>query len=508
MRADLRRLQELIESSHPDPYGRAGGVEAFRGRFAAVERELPASLDVPAFYRRMRPLMAQVRDGHTNFRRPEVPNDRRVLVALDIVEERLVVDGVYDPAERGSIGGVVTAVEGVPVETLAARMKERRGYDNAYTNLRALVATLGRASGLEDIVEHPVGATARFAIGAQTLEARVAAGPNDDKPLRAETRIELPETDATGIGSGFVGADAVLRIDSAMEYREAFEVWRATGFTANLGRHLDDVVKAATKKDSVEGMSVDEKILLVPSITERLQALVTEMKKRGTKQLVVDLRRNEGGNSVFATILEYFLFPYDAVLAADHGYQVPRYSALYFANYTTDSLEKVRARTRPDFALGDLDTKEEERWKARRDKRPEDLAHAKEEWARYAKMVPTFEKAFTSGKWSAVWKGKVVALTSARTYSAGFDAVLQLRALGAKVAGVPPAQAANCFIDSLAFELPRSHLKGSISYKRSLGLPADPKNGELLHPDAELTYDAWSKRRFDPNAAYDLARTR
>ncbi|MBX3230852.1 MAG: hypothetical protein KIT84_01435 [Labilithrix sp.] len=514
MRADLTRLQELLESSHPDPYGRAGGADAFRARFADAERELPATLDPQAFYLRLRPLLAQVRDGHTNLRPPAVPNERRVLVGLDIVEERLVVRAVYDESARATIGGVITAVEGAPVATLIERMKERRGYDNAYTNLWHLSSALTRASSLEDLVGHPVGATARFAVGAGAIDARVVgvgvgAGA-DAAALRAETKIALPEKDVTGIGSGFLGKDAkasaVLRIDSAMEYREAFEVWRATGFNGNLGAHLDGVVRAATKKESLEGMSLDDKIRAVPSFTERLEELVTEMKRRGTPQLVVDLRENEGGNSVFASILEYFLYPLDAVLSADHGYQVPRYSALYFANHTADSLEKVRARTRPDFALGDSDTAAEEKWKASRGKKPspEDLARDKLAMGRLAKMVPTFDAALTSGKWNAAWKGRVVVLTSARTYSAGFDAVLDLRALGAKVVGVPPAQAANCFIDSLAFELPRSHLVGSISYKRSLGLPADPKNGELLRPDVELTYEAWQKRAFDPNAAYDL----
>ena len=36
----------------------------------------------------------------------------------------------------------------------------------------------------------------------------------------------------------YLPAIAVLRIASMMRYREAFEVWRATGFTANLGEPM------------------------------------------------------------------------------------------------------------------------------------------------------------------------------------------------------------------------------------------------------------------------------
>jgi hypothetical protein len=49
------------------------------------------------------------------------------------------------------------------------------------------------------------------------------------------------------------------------------------------------------------------------------------------------------------------------------------------------------------------------------------------------------------------------------------------------------------------------HLTGSISYKRSLLFPDDPRTGELLQPHIELTYETWAAMRFDPNAAVTLA---
>ena len=47
---------------------------------------------------------------------------------------------------------------------------------------------------------------------------------------------------------------AVLRIGSMMRYREAFEVWRSTGYTANLREHLSEVVRAPGRPipDSVD----------------------------------------------------------------------------------------------------------------------------------------------------------------------------------------------------------------------------------------------------------------
>jgi hypothetical protein len=119
--------------------------------------------------------------------------------------------------------------------------------------------------------------------------------------------------------------------------------------------------------------------------------------------------------------------------------------------------------------------------------------------------LPSFAKVLDQGGWNAAWTPRVVVLTSARTYSAAFDAVLQLRAHGAAVVGVPSSQAANCFIDVAGFRLAHSHLTGSISFKWSVGLPQDPRNGTLLRPDRELSYADYRAFSFDPNATVLLA---
>ena len=117
---------------------------------------------------------------------------------------------------------------------------------------------------------------------------------------------------------------------------------------------------------------------------------------------------------------------------------------------------------------------------------------------------PTFGRVMAEKRWNAVCPLRVVVLTSARTYSAGFDAVLALRTHGAKVVGVPSAQAANCFIDTVSFRLIHSRLEGQISFKWSVALPEDP-NGQVLPTDPELTYERFKALRFDPNAALILA---
>lgn len=104
-----------------------------------------------------------------------------------------------------------------------------------------------------------------------------------------------------------------------------------------------------------------------------------------------------------------------------------------------------------------------------------------------------------------MWTPRVVVVSSARTYSAAFDVVAMLHAHGAELVGVPSAQAGNCFIDSLSFELKNSHIRGHLGFKRSLSFPHEPGKGRLLRPDMELTYDTLSRMSFDPHAALRLA---
>ncbi|MEZ4573269.1 MAG: hypothetical protein R2849_23720 [Thermomicrobiales bacterium] len=46
---------------------------------------------------------------------------------------------------------------------------------------------------------------------------------------------------------------------------------------------------------------------------------------------------------------------------------------------------------------------------------------------------------------------EVTVLTSARTYSAGFDMAAMLYKHGATIVGAPSSQAGNCFIDTLRY---------------------------------------------------------
>ncbi|HSP78931.1 MAG TPA: S41 family peptidase [Myxococcaceae bacterium] len=515
LRADLRQLVRLLEDSHPDPYSRAGGRIAFHRRVDELLRTLPPEgMTVEAFYRHVRPLVASLRDGHTFLRPPtQVAASAPLPLEFDAVEERLYVSRVFRDELRPLLGATLVGVEGTPFEVLSSRMALVRSADNRYHNLRNLTGSLRSLSSLGALLEQPsLSGPVRFALrrpdgSLVTVPVEPVEATSAGKGSTPPSRLSLPAPDAADLAWSFLSPDksvALLRIDSMARYREAFEMWRALGMSFALGDHLTSVASAAGHPELT---GVDERIAVIPSATDAFRDLFSAMRRERTATLIVDLRRNSGGNSFLANILGYFLAPREALLGIDTGYSVRRYSPLYFQSNQEDSLEKLRERTGLPLESGDLDFSEERAWREQRREglTPAVLARRWEELQQSAALTPTFAEELQSGTFSASWSPRVIVLTSAHTYSAGFDLLVLLRALGATVVGVPSAQSGNCFIDAVPFSLGHSGLAGSLSLKYSLLYPEDPENGELLRPDRELRYEELAALGFDPNASVLLA---
>jgi hypothetical protein len=514
--SDLRELRRVLETSHPDPYLRSGGVVSFRRRFSDAEELVPKEgMTATSFYRLVRPLVAQIGDGHTVVLPPRDSKPaERIWLELEVIERSLVVRAVYREDARRYLGAVVQAVEGIPVETLLARMGSRYGHDNDVQNLQLVAKSLRWSWITADMLDRDaVGTSVRFTVVRSDgvvddlTAARQVLPPGP--AMEPETGIALPEADTAGMASGFVGlgADvAYLRVDSSMAYREAFETWQNIGPKDLLGTHLDEAFRKATGSAPVG--SVADRIAALPSFVEHMERLSSRMKEKQTTTLVVDVRKNDGGSGLFVRALEYFLFPVESTIGEMDGYAIQRYSELYFSSSPTETLADVRARTSPTLALGDFDFAEERRYHAAHGGplSPAARLEALTSYEREVHWSKTLTRAYEEHKWNAHWTpAKLFVLTSAATYSAGFDAVLAMRRHGARVVGTASGQAANCFISALFFELSHSHINGQLSSKWSVALPEDPANGILLQPDHELTYARLSEMNFDQNAALRMA---
>lgn len=516
---DIFQLAQTLAEAHPDPYTALGGPLAFHRRVAEIAATVPEGGVIRSqLLGLLLPLVAALRDGHTAIHLPDAPiavassaGKSGLPFEWDTASERIYIAGVYDEAHRGVLGATLSAVGGVAFADLVRRMGALHGFDNAINNLTHLMEALGDRAQLADLLGVEASAAdqlAEIVVDAQSstgeshrIQCRLGASGT---AIRPESALSLPAFNAADLASGFIGADgrvAYLRVGSLMRYREAFEVWRAAGYERPLGDHLTEVATAALGAASPD--DIEAKIAIVPSATELLTSLFEEMARLRTPALVVDLRESTGGNSFLAGILEYFLYGVEGSITTDPGYQIPRYSRLYFANYagTPEAEQEMRLRN------GGYDFSEEEQWRRwqREGVTPEELERRRAEFAEAVEQSPTFARAVVASYPGVMWPLQVVVVTAARTYSAGFNIAAQLVKHGARVVGVASGQAGNCFIDTLRYQLPHSRLDVSISFKRSLLFPDDAARGVLLTPDDELTYDRLAALNFDPHTSVRLA---
>ena len=506
MREDLMELTGLLTASHPDPYRGPGGKVAFHRQVENIRRVLPEAAYPQEFLRIVRPLVASLRDGHTAIGLPTEPASHplpRLWLDWDVIGDTLYLRRVYSEAHRQLLGARLEAAGGFAMEELKRRMARLHGYDNGVDLLRRLGEALSQPAECLELLgcdDPPKSTTLALQLGDGTeISIEVPwSTESPGAPLDPPSTLPLPPLGPANLGWGFLGGDgkvAYLRVGQLMQYREAFEVWRAGGFTQTLEERLRALLPDASPADDVDVL-----LCRIPSATELLQELFAAMREAKAKELVVDLREATGGNSALAHILGCFLFGEDEMAFAQQGYQIPRHSRLYLANY--GSLPDGA-----DPANGGYDFRDEEAFEhRRRDGLTDDLREQLRAEAReYALAMPTFDAALRDGKVTGAEVRRLSVVTSAFTYSAGFDVAAMLVRRGALHVGVASGQAGNCFTDILRFRLAHSQLAGTISFKESFLFPEDPAAGCLLRPQRELTYERLAAYGFDPNASLRLA---
>lgn len=494
MQDDIEILCQLLTDSHPDPFSGAGGAVNFYRRVDDIYRSLPESLSVPDFLRLLRPIIAAVRDGHTALGAISNPYSMdRIPIGFGVIEDGIYVDRVYAAEHRSLIGSRLQTVNDITVAQLAVSLETLVGCDNHLHVWRRLVDAFRSRDLMQELVhpnEGPLTLTLRKADGTSISKTFMWEPQPLGPEWSAPSSVIMPSVDETQMGWGFSDATrqiVILRVGTLMRYREAGEVWWHSGYH----RALQDWYQEIYPGDPPTGTALRAFLADAPAATPILASCLDAMTHANTSWLVVDLRESTGGNSVLANMLGWALFGSEALNTVDDGYQIPRYSTLYQKNYG-------RLPDR-DLSPGGYDFDAERSWQRRAVNGSPVQASDVSEWLT---TVPTFQAALAD---LPCWRPRIVVVTGAHTYSAGFDILLTLKSLGAYHVGVPSAQAPNCFIDSLRFTLPHSRLHGTISFKHSLALPKLDATVRHLAPDVSLTYDQLRAYEFDPAAGVRLA---
>jgi len=498
---DVRRLAEIVESTHPDPYTNGGGRIDFHRRLHELLHAIPEEgMNKDDFVKLLRPFLASIGDQHTSIYTEYSTDDSApggVPFVFEPIERSLYVLVPFLPADEKYIGSLLISVEGVRTAELMERFTRLEGAENEYFVLRQL----GRSNLLYEPYLRELIPEWRDN-GSVTIELRLPSGEIEtitrDLPVSLdqlrlpESRVSLPKTDDSGFLCEFLKVSdreeeiAYLRVDHMQGYREAREMAVAVG---------------------AETLSVAE-IAAIPSATESFRSLVVDMKERNTRTLVIDIRRNGGGNYMMAPILVYLLYGKDVLTAipkeearsgGGHG---ERYSELYFKARPNVTLERINEGRKVPLVLGDIDFA---RIMADASYGAEGGSATAEnpERLKVYRRASTFFAEYDSGTYSGYYLPEnVFVLMTPWTSSSGLDMALFLYRAGATLIGTPSGQSPNSWGQLLEWGLDNSGIRGEVSGSFDIAFGDDPDKGRVLTVHYPLTYEKLTSYDFDHNAIF------
>jgi hypothetical protein len=241
----------------------------------------------------------------------------------------------------------------------------------------------------------------------------------------------------------------------------------------------------------------DDKLAIqgIPSLYATFTDLLKTMKTKEIEYLVIDLRENGGGMTPLCFPLLYMLYG-DKYLSYNCKAEYNRrLSSLVLKKWGLDSIDQYNRGNNTHYKLGDFtfsyffgdgDTRSIE--EKRKDLSLISYRNIGTEYTKDLKGKPLYEP-------------RVIVLTSPKTFSAAYHFMYFLTQIGdVKVVGVPSRQAGNTFMETTFFELPNTHISGSISNSVQIFFPNDTVKGKTYMPDYHLNWSDYAKYDFDENA--------
>jgi hypothetical protein len=350
---DVRQMASILESTHPDPYFHGGGKIAFHRRMQNLIRAIPEDgFTKTEFYHHLCPFIAAVGDGHTALWQPFHLNSQSpggIPLYFQVVEDFFYVAGVIDSTHQHLIGSILVSMENISIDELLKRQARIKGYDNEYQLMR----NLGFDGSLwyKEMMEHLIPEWNADSIHVVLMlpegnEIEPTLPPNKKGPdqlITAATSVKLPSTERSNYVYRFMDKDketALLLIENMYTYRESFEMGialkgsRRVDLANYLFQKYNDKSPPAGYKNVVAG---------IPSATELCRKLVEEMKKNRSENLIIDLRRNQGGNAFISTIFYYFFYGKESLISFSDKKSIfiKKYSPLFWKQYPAWNIDDI-----------------------------------------------------------------------------------------------------------------------------------------------------------------------
>jgi len=524
---DIRQLTHIIETAHPEPYFKGGGRIAYHRRLQKLIRGIPQEgMTAKTFNFYLMPFIASIKDGHTTVLDASTLLDDGypggIPLIFGAIEGKLYVRTVVHSAHQKLIGSLLVSVAGIRIDELLERVEHYFGCENQYQALGKLGndpallfyrGTLnllipewqaaGPDSEIKVELQHPDGAVQTYGFNTATSNgpAQIKSEHPDHLPPLSDpnnSNFFYQFVDEAGRSAGDI---AILRIANMITFREVYEYFQANGmdrFEA-WGRRVFQRFSPNTDVP----VEYEKVIAGIPTASTVFCNLFKAMKAAQTRYLIVDLRDNQGGNSLMNQILTYYLVGFEKTVALLKTNGTVRKMSEFLASDNKQGLDLTQIPYYPHVPLNitDYDFSLD----------PDFSGHQYEGSIRadlerdFANM-PSFYPEFQSREHEGIYLPEYIfILSSELTFSTGYNLMVDLYRLGGKIIGVPSGQAGNSCGDVRSFELANSKFKCNISTRSFVAFPDDLETGTLLSPQYPLTYDQFKTYDFDENATLRYA---
>ena len=494
--ADFNEFVRLLEETHPDPYTNYGGRPFFRRaametRFSLVKDSV-TSPDVLA--NRITEFLAPLKDRHTSIWSDNFEWWRHAPIRFEAMNEGILYVNVLPDQYKELLGSKLVGIENMSVQDILTAMAERYPAENEVGRMELIGWD---CVSLDKVIPNIPKDSITFHLKSPKGKEVALTLPFTDE-LGAFSDIEecdLPYTDifpSKQLAFDFVGkgkSTMYMRIRSIMA-RDCIEYMRDNGweYESSLEQLFYQLYRG-------QEMPTDpnEAIAMLPSFSDEFEKMLLQMKENGSKNLIIDLRRNNGGFTpiVFPTLYQMWG---DEFIKKSSTFNTEGYtmiSPLLTQKYNT-TLEQMNAESPVKLEYGDY------QWEEQGDP----ITYVTDEIRNkeISQMMSSVKDKLTAQKGKPVYTPEhVYVLTDPVTFSAAFHYAFFLWKMGATIVGITSSQAPNTYMEQTPFELPRTGLKGSISNSLQMFLPADDPRAKDFFPDLMPTYEDFKRYNFDWN---------
>jgi hypothetical protein len=494
--ADFNDFIRLLEETHPDPYTNYGGRPFFRR--AAMETRLGLVKDSVTspdeLASRITVFLAPMKDGHTDIWSNNFEWWRHAPIRFEAMNEGIIYVHVLPAQYKELLGSKLVGIENMSVEDILTAMAKRYHAENEIGRMELIGWD---CVSLDKVIPNIPKDSITYHL--ETPEGKQVALtlPFTDE-RRAFSDIEecgIPETDifpSKQLEFDFVGEGKntmYMSIRSIMA-RDCIEYMRDNGWEYESSlKHMFYQLYRGQEMPS----DPNEAIAMLPSFSGEFEKMLLQMKENGSKNLIIDLRHNNGGFTPITIPTLYQMWG-DKFIKKSSTFNTEGctiISPLYIEKYNT-SLEQMNADSPVKYEYGDYQWEEqgESITQVTDEIRNKEISH----------MMSSVKDKLMAQKGKPVYTPEhVYVLTNPGTFSAAFHYAFFLWKMGATIVGITSRQAPNTFMEQTPFELPRTGLKGSISNSLQLFLPADDPRAKDFYPDLMPTYEDFKRYNFDWN---------